>query len=440
MITLFKIAFRNVILHWRQSLAAIITLAAGLITLVMFEGYMDDIGNLYQETFRSRMMFGDVLIEHQKRTFPEGRAEPWNYAVTPQDQEFLNNFLKKYPEKIDSMTRFLLISGTIANGKTSTIFRGYGYDIAEGEKTRGADWAWNALYGAPLKAGQPQTTALGQSLGKILSCLPVKKEKIMDPVGGYKAEIRPFVCAQSNVQLSITTAEGQLNALDVEIVGLVDALYKDVDDKFVRISLEDSQTLMNTKDVSYVTVKFVGQGSFIDDIVSAFNREATLMGSEQRMSRWQNHITGDMYVRTMNLLSVFRNFVVTVIVVIAALSIFNTMMKLVKERTREIGTLRSIGFIPRQILFIFLSEAVVLSFFGGVIGSVLAIISTVALNHAGIVYKAGVLVEPISFRIMISPQLYLISFIFLSILAAVTTWLVCRATLKQSTAENLTYV
>ncbi|WP_413289745.1 ABC transporter permease [Bdellovibrio sp. HCB337] len=440
MTTLFKIALRNVFLHWRQSLAATISLAAGLIALVMFQGYMKDVGQLYQETFRSRMMYGDVIVEHQKLTSAEGRAEPWKYAVSPKDFEFLQSFFKTHSEKVDSVSRFLRISGTVANGKSSTIFRGYGYDIVEGEKIRGSEWGWNALYGTPMKADKPHTTVLGQSLGKILNCLPEKKEKVMDAVAGYKAEVRPFTCEQSNIQLSTTTAEGQLNAIDIEVVGLMDALYKDVDDKFLVTSLADAQTLMNTPDVSYVTAKFLKEGRFIDQIVNEFNQEAQKAGSDQRMIRWQDHITGDMYNRTMSLLSVFRNFVVTIIVVIASLSIFNTMMKLVKERTREIGTLRSIGFVPRQILFIFVSEAVVLSFLGGIIGSIVAIVSTFGMNGLGILYKAGVLVEPIAFRIMVSPSLYVISFIFLSILAAVTTWIVCRATLKQSTAENLTYV
>lgn len=440
MTTLFKIALRNVILHWRQSLAATVSLAAGLISLVMFQGYMKDVEQLYQESFRSRMMYGDVIVEHQKQTSPEGRAEPWKYAITPKDYEFLQSFLKKYSGQIDSVSRFLRMSGTVANGKTTTIFRGYGYDLAEGEKIRGSVWKWNALYGTPLTPDQPHTAALGQSLGKILNCNPQKKEKIMDPIAGYKAELRPFNCEQSNIQLSTTTSEGQLNAIDVEVVALVDALYKDVDDKFVVTSLAEAQTLMNTQDVSYVTAKFLKDGSYIDKIIEEFNQESRKSGSEQHMIRWQDHITGDMYIRTMSLLSVFRNFVVTVIVVIAGLSIFNTMMKLVKERTREIGTLRSIGFVPRQILFIFIGEAVILSFIGGIIGSIIALIATVGMNSLNILYKAGVLVEPIAFRIMISPPLYVISFIFLSILSAVTTWLVCRSTLKQSTAENLTYV
>lgn len=436
--SLFKIALRNVFLHWRQSLAATISLAAGLISLVMFQGYMKDVQRIYQESFRSRMMWGDVVVENQGLRRAEGRAEPWKFAITPAEQQFIKKFADQYSQEIDAFNRFLQISGVVTNGKSTTIFRGYGYDLAEGEKTRGQDWAWNALYGTPLK--EPHTALIGQSLGKILGCVPDKKVQVLNGGTGYKPEVRPFHCAQKDIQLNISTPEGVLNALDLEVVGIVDALYKDIDDKFIVTSIADAQTLMNTPNLSYITIKLLKEGSFIDKIVDEFNKTAQAAGLEQRMLRWENHIIGEMYVRTMNLLSIFRNFVVTIIVAIAGLSIFNTMMKLVKERTREIGTLRSIGFLPKQILFIFISEAVVLSFFGGLIGSLIAIIGTMGLNAVGIAYKAGVLVEPVPFQIMISPSLYAFSFIFLSALAAATTWLVCRSTINSSTAENLTYV
>lgn len=438
MISLLKISLRNVLLHWRQSLAATISLAAGLISLVMFQGYMKDVQRIYQESFRSRMMWGDVVIEHENLRRPEGRAEPWNYAVTPEQQQFIKNFMRPYQDQIEAYNRFLSINGMVTNGKTTTIFRGYGYDLAEGEKNRAPNWVWNALYGSPLK--EPHTTLLGQSLGKILGCLPVKKEKIMDAVAGYKPEVRPFQCSARDIQLNTTTPEGQLNAIDLEVTGLVDALYKDIDDKFLVTSLEDAQTLMNTQDLSYLTIKFLREGSFVDTLIRKFNSEARQAGIPQRMMRWENHLVGEMYVRTLSLLSIFRNFVVTIIVAIAGLSIFNTMMKLVKERTREIGTLRSLGFLPRQILFIFVSEAVALSALGGLIGSLVAVMATLFMNNIGIFYKAGILVEPVAFRIMISPSLYLFSFVALSVLAALTTWFVCRSTLKSSTADNLTYV
>ncbi len=434
---LLKIALRNVILHWRQSLAATISLAAGLISLVMFQGYMKDVRHMYQETFRSRMMYGDVIIEHKNLVRAEGRAEPWKYSLKDPDQKFVQNFLNKYTDRIDSAAKFLQISGMVTNGKTTTIFRGFGNDIKAAQKTRGEAWAWNTLYGTPLKEEQKHTAILGQSLGKILGCYPDKKEKVMNAVAGYKPEVRPFHCIQKDVQLNVTTETGQLNAIDLEAVGLVDALYKDIDDKYIVTSLEDAQALMNTQDLSYITVKFKDEGPHIDAVIEDFTKSAAAAGIPQRMVRWENHIVGDMYNRTMNLLSVFRNFVVSIILVIAGLSVFNTMMKLVKERTREIGTLRSIGFVPNQVLLIFIGESVILSLLGGGIGSVLAVLSTFAMNALGIVYKAGVLVEPVPFRIMISMDLYILSFVFLSLLATFATWIVCRSTLKVETAENL---
>lgn len=440
MTNLLKISFKNVILHWRQSLATTISLAAGLISLVMFQGYMLDVARMYQETFRSRMMYGDVIIQHQELNNPDGRAEPWNFSIKPEQQKLVTEFLKKYENKLIGVNRFLQVTGVVTNGKTSTIFSGFGMDIDSSEKIRGPEWAWNTLYGSPLSADKPETVLLGQSLGKFLGCRPEKKEKVMDAVAGYKPEVRPFHCDTHEVQLNITTPDGQLNAIDLEVTGLVDALYKDIDDKYLTISLPAAQELMNTPDISFISVKMKDSGSIVDDMIKDFNSFAESSNIPQRMVRWENHILGDMYVRTMSLLSIFRNFVVTIIVAIAALSIFNTMMKLVKERTREIGTLRSLGFLPGHILFIFMGEAVTLSIIGGLVGTVIAVAGTALVNVIGIVYKAGVLVEPVPFRILVNPTLYVVSFILLSILAMVITWLACRSTLKKTTAENLTYV
>jgi putative ABC transport system permease protein len=436
--SLFKIALRNVLLHWRKSLAAIISLAAGLVSIVLFQGYMDDVQRMYIETFRSRMMYGDVIIEHKELRNPEGRAEPWKFAVTPEDQKFIDEFLNSYSDKLIASSRFLQISGVVTNGRTSPIFRGYGYDVKNGEAIRYPDWSWNTLYGQPLDPNNPYGAVIGQSLGKYLGCAPVRKEKIMDAVAGYKPEDRPFECDTKSIQLNITTPEGQLNAIDVEIGGMIDVLYKDIDDKFVAIPLPAAQELMNTQTVSYYTAKLKDLSN-LPDFLNDFNQRAEKANLGYRMVRWQDHIIGDMYKRTMSLLGVFRNFVMTIIIAIATLSIFNTMMKIVKERTREIGTLQSLGFVRTKIVFIFVVEAVILSVLGGAIGSVIAAIATIGVNSIGLVYKAGILVEPVPLRILINPNLYGISFVLLSCIASVTAWGVCRSAVKRTASENLSF-
>jgi len=65
-------------------------------------------------------------------------------------------------------------------------------------------------------------------------------------------------------------------------------------------------------------------------------------------------------------------FVAFVMGVGAVFGAMNTMYAIVASRTREIGTLRALGFSRRSILASFLIESVLLAFVGGVLGCLLA--------------------------------------------------------------------
>jgi putative ABC transport system permease protein len=71
-------------------------------------------------------------------------------------------------------------------------------------------------------------------------------------------------------------------------------------------------------------------------------------------------------------LSALANFVAAVMGVGAVFGAINTMYAIVSARTREIGTLRALGFSRRSILTSFLIESVILAFIGGAIGCLLA--------------------------------------------------------------------
>jgi ABC-type lipoprotein release transport system permease subunit len=69
-------------------------------------------------------------------------------------------------------------------------------------------------------------------------------------------------------------------------------------------------------------------------------------------------------------LTVFVSFVMAIGAVFGAM---NTMYAVVAQRTREIGTLRALGFARRSILLSFLVESVVIALVAGVIGVLLAL-------------------------------------------------------------------
>jgi putative ABC transport system permease protein len=75
------------------------------------------------------------------------------------------------------------------------------------------------------------------------------------------------------------------------------------------------------------------------------------------------------------LASILRSLATVVAFIMAVGAVFgamNTMYAIVAARTREIGTLRSLGFSRRAILFSFVVESVFLAIIGGVVGCLLA--------------------------------------------------------------------
>jgi len=69
-------------------------------------------------------------------------------------------------------------------------------------------------------------------------------------------------------------------------------------------------------------------------------------------------------------------------ILIASFSVVNTMALSVIERTREIGLLRSIGMVRRQVRAMIRGEAVVVSLLGAVMGLVIGVILGAAIVHA----------------------------------------------------------
>ena len=72
-------------------------------------------------------------------------------------------------------------------------------------------------------------------------------------------------------------------------------------------------------------------------------------------------------------LKILAGFVGFVMGIGAVFGAMNTMYAIVSQRTREIGTLRALGFSRFSILLSFVMESVLLAFLGGVLGCLIAI-------------------------------------------------------------------
>lgn len=118
---------------------------------------------------------------------------------------------------------------------------------------------------------------------------------------------------------------------------------------------------------------------------------------------------------TAALIRAFGTFVTVILSIGAVFGAMNTMYAAVAYRTREIGTLRALGFSRLRIVLAFLAESIALALVGGVIGCVLALpvngLSTGAMNFQSF--------SELAFRFRVTPGLIAGGMIFSALMGAV---------------------
>jgi putative ABC transport system permease protein len=150
---------------------------------------------------------------------------------------------------------------------------------------------------------------------------------------------------------------------------------------------------------------------------SMFDSFKTAIESDPRLylrpQREQDYYAEQSLVMT-TVIRVFGTFVTLILSIGAMFGAMNTMYAAVAYRTREIGTLRALGFSRFRIVTAFLAESVALAIVGGIIGCALALpvhgISTGTTNFASF--------SEVAFKFRITPGLLAAGLVFSAVMGA----------------------
>jgi putative ABC transport system permease protein len=159
-----------------------------------------------------------------------------------------------------------------------------------------------------------------------------------------------------------------------------------------------------------VTVKLVDPSAYesFQAAVLADQRLDLKTDRERDYYEGQSETTG-------TLIRIFAIFVTAILSIGAVFGAVNTMYAAVAYRSREIGTLRALGFSRLRIVTAFLAESVALALVGGVIGCMIALpvhgLSTGAMNMTSF--------SELAFKFRITPGLLVGGLVFSALMGAV---------------------
>jgi putative ABC transport system permease protein len=400
----FDLALRNIIRNHRRSLMTVIAVAVGFAAIILFGGYVNSTYAGLEEQAVIGERLGHLTIQKRGLSL-EGKLRPRKYMFTPQESTRLAEIVRS-DARVRMLTPRLSVSGIFSNGNASTIFIGEGLVAKDVEMLRG-----KLLLAARGKLDQ--RNPIGAAVASDLATLMQLKK-------GESASVLT------------STLDGQANALDLEIVDTFDTGNAGTNDKYTVLPFSFAQRLLDTDGVERYIV-------LLDDIAHTEAARVDLLqrlragGFDVEVKTWSE--LSSFYLQVRNLFNMIFGFIASIVGVVIAMSIINTMSMTVFERTREIGTLRAVGLRARRVIRLFCTEGMVLSLIGGGIGLAIALATAFSMNAAQLTYTPPNSSAPVALTIDLHvSQIAVMLTLIVTIATAAALWPAYRASRKEIVA------
>jgi putative ABC transport system permease protein len=433
---MLKLAFKNIRLNWRHSLATSLAIMVGFSAVCLFDGFMNWLREYNLERYVNKGMVGHVVVG-KKGGAEHLTEDPWLYSLNLKEQATIAEWLTADP-RVQTAARFLMISGLLSNGKNSALFYGGGLEEEKGILIRGEKWKWNTIAGKPLYLAPANSFLIGKGLAQRMDCSPDDKEWL-NPDGSYMAKERPVGCVQDALQISVTTEHSQANAVTLRAVGVVDMQLRELNDKVLLLPLVTAQQLMDTNRITRFQVLLKSPDD-APGFIADMDFKAKAAGLDFEFIPWLKHPIASAARGGTEILHVFRNLFLSIVAVIAAMSVANSMMKSINERIREIGTLRSFGFRRLDIRLLFSFEGLLLGFFSCIGGIGMSWILTILVQNMGLTVNAGILSTPMPVTVSIPLNTWIFTAATLSLITFIASWVVSGRAAKMIIADALRHV
>lgn len=368
MIRDFALAFRNLRRNRSRTLVAVISVAGGVIALIIAGGFIAWVLREMREG-AIHCHLGHVQIV-RPGYFERGIADPYAFLLPTKSSE---QETIEATSGVVTVSPRLAFSGLISRGETTLTFSGEGMD-PELERPIARDVT--IIAGRDLANDEDRAVLLGEGLANSLGAKP-----------------------GDMVVLLTTTTSGGTGAIELPVAGIIVTVAKEYDDYAVRMPIRLARKLMRVNGAtSWVALL---QSTEQTSTFVAAMRSALPAGKFQVVP-WRD--LADFFNKTEALFTKQVRVVEVIIGLIIILTISNTLTMTVLERTTEIGTGLAMGVRRTVVMRLFVMEGLMIGLIGGLVGLLLGYVLAMIISTIGIPmppppgmtqgYDAAIIVTP----------------------------------------------
>ena len=390
---LTKIAFKNLSRHRLRTFVSVVAIAFSVLIVVFARGY---VVGMVDAVAADHIHYnsGHIKIANEEYLEQE-RLLPLNYPV-----DNLREMMEALQgiDNVDMVIPRLKFGAMVSTGDELVTMSGWGVDPdLEIAFTDISDYL---VEGRMVRNGQLEVV-MGTDLLK----------KIDRRVG-------------DKITIAYNTAFNSLNGATFTIVGRLQGGMKLLNEFVFFLPLKEAQRLLYMDDQATELLLVTSDLKFIDDTLPEV--KSLLARRDWEYVALGYRETSDL-IPFMDLAKLIYNQVYIFLVLLASIVVVNTMIMIVKERTREIGMMAALGLEGKDIIRLFLVEGGIMGIAGSLIGAVLGFLLTKHFAKVGIDYTAAMsgISQDIAFNAILRPVASLGNAIFAFILGVTIVTLAC---------------
>ncbi|MFC1504428.1 ABC transporter permease [Spirochaetota bacterium] len=402
----FMMALRNITRNKKRSALSVTAIFFAVMFVCFIQSYVTGIiGSMQRNVFE--MEIGHVKIMH-KGYLEEEKLMPLDLNIAGYEND--------YREVVDLVKK--------VDGVTHVLPRTKFYSMLniKGKLKNLAGFALDPALEDPVISIKEKITD-----GRLFSDFNpsrVAQELVMGKALAYELGLK----IGDKVTLMTKDAEEGLGLMDFRITGFVSFGVVDYDKRFFFIPLSTAAKFLKMPDEVMELTVFCEKESQAREIAEEINHKLDINdGNEYKAYPWQVQRDGFFYMGFTLFKYIYVLFDI-VFLTLASLVIINTIMMVIFERMKEIGTLAAMGMRKGAIVQLFFYEAVVISVIGSFIGTLAGGVIAYTFSVVGIDFAkltGGSFKMGISDVIYtgFSPGLLLFSFLFGILIASLCSFI-----------------